>query len=100
MPDYGHDLELGYFLPPDAGDPDAVVETAVRVDRLGYDLLGVQDHPYQRRHLDTLSLLGCADVSTGARMGLVCGELVLGSNTWPSAGPQNVLGSLRPRAAA
>jgi alkanesulfonate monooxygenase SsuD/methylene tetrahydromethanopterin reductase-like flavin-dependent oxidoreductase (luciferase family) len=28
------------------------------VDQLGYDLLGVQDHPYQRRHLDTLALLG------------------------------------------
>jgi alkanesulfonate monooxygenase SsuD/methylene tetrahydromethanopterin reductase-like flavin-dependent oxidoreductase (luciferase family) len=27
-------------------------------DQLGYDLLGVQDHPYQRAHLDTLSLLG------------------------------------------
>jgi alkanesulfonate monooxygenase SsuD/methylene tetrahydromethanopterin reductase-like flavin-dependent oxidoreductase (luciferase family) len=58
MPDYGHDIEFGYFLVPDAGDPDAVVETAIRADRLGYDLLGVQDHPYQRRHLDTLSLLG------------------------------------------
>ena len=57
MPDYGHDIEFGYFLVPDAGDPEGVVETAVLVDRLGYDLLGVQDHPYQRRHLDTLSLL-------------------------------------------
>jgi alkanesulfonate monooxygenase SsuD/methylene tetrahydromethanopterin reductase-like flavin-dependent oxidoreductase (luciferase family) len=57
MPDYGHDIEFGYFLVPDAGDPEGVVETAVLADRLGYDLLGVQDHPYQRRHLDTLSLL-------------------------------------------
>src|SRR5919106_1099779 len=57
MPDYGHDIEFGYFLVPDAGDPEGVVETAVFADRLGYDLLGVQDHPYQRRHLDTLSLL-------------------------------------------
>ena len=58
MPDYGHNIEFGYFLVPDASDPDSVVETAVLADRLGYDLLGVQDHPYQRRHLDTLSLLG------------------------------------------
>jgi alkanesulfonate monooxygenase SsuD/methylene tetrahydromethanopterin reductase-like flavin-dependent oxidoreductase (luciferase family) len=58
MPDYGHNIEFGYFLVPDASDPDGVVETAVLADRLGYDLLGVQDHPYQRRHLDTLSLLG------------------------------------------
>jgi alkanesulfonate monooxygenase SsuD/methylene tetrahydromethanopterin reductase-like flavin-dependent oxidoreductase (luciferase family) len=35
-----------------------VVQTARLTDQLGYDLLGVQDHPYQRRHLDTLSLLG------------------------------------------
>ena len=58
MPDYGHDIQFGYFLVPDASDPKGVVETAVLADQLGYDLLGVQDHPYQRRHLDTLSLLG------------------------------------------
>jgi alkanesulfonate monooxygenase SsuD/methylene tetrahydromethanopterin reductase-like flavin-dependent oxidoreductase (luciferase family) len=58
MTDYGHNIEFGYFLVPDASDPDGVVETAALADRLGYDLLGVQDHPYQRRHLDALSLLG------------------------------------------
>jgi alkanesulfonate monooxygenase SsuD/methylene tetrahydromethanopterin reductase-like flavin-dependent oxidoreductase (luciferase family) len=58
MPDYGHRLEFGYFLSPDAADPDGVVETAELADRLGYDVLGVQDHPYQRAHLDTLALLG------------------------------------------
>src|SRR5918992_5986788 len=58
MPDYGHDIEFGYFLVPDAGDPEGVLETAVLADRLGYDLLGVQDHPYQRAHLDSLALLG------------------------------------------
>jgi alkanesulfonate monooxygenase SsuD/methylene tetrahydromethanopterin reductase-like flavin-dependent oxidoreductase (luciferase family) len=58
MPDYGHQPEFGYFLVPDASDPGGVLETAVLADRLGYDLLGVQDHPYQRRHLDTLALLG------------------------------------------
>jgi alkanesulfonate monooxygenase SsuD/methylene tetrahydromethanopterin reductase-like flavin-dependent oxidoreductase (luciferase family) len=58
MPDYGHDLEFGYFLIPDAGDPEGVLETARLADRLGYDLLAVQDHPYQRAHLDTLALLG------------------------------------------
>jgi alkanesulfonate monooxygenase SsuD/methylene tetrahydromethanopterin reductase-like flavin-dependent oxidoreductase (luciferase family) len=55
--DYGHPLEFGYFLVPDAGDPRAVLETARRADDLGYDLLAVQDHPYQPRHLDTMSLL-------------------------------------------
>jgi alkanesulfonate monooxygenase SsuD/methylene tetrahydromethanopterin reductase-like flavin-dependent oxidoreductase (luciferase family) len=57
MPDYGHDLEFGYFLVPDAADPDRVLETARLADRLGYDLLAVQDHPYQPAHLDTLALL-------------------------------------------
>jgi alkanesulfonate monooxygenase SsuD/methylene tetrahydromethanopterin reductase-like flavin-dependent oxidoreductase (luciferase family) len=55
--DYGHPLEFGYFLVPDAGDPLGVLETARLADGLGYDLLGVQDHPYQPRHLDTSSLL-------------------------------------------
>ena len=55
--DYGHRLEFAYFLTPDAGDPQGVLETARLVDCLGYDLLGVQDHPYQPRHLDTMSLL-------------------------------------------
>ncbi|OLE36261.1 MAG: hypothetical protein AUG48_08000 [Actinobacteria bacterium 13_1_20CM_3_68_9] len=58
MPDYGHELEFGYFLVPDAGDPEGVLETARLADRLGYDLLAVQDHPYQRRHLDALALVG------------------------------------------
>src|SRR5919107_6419840 len=58
MPDYGHHIEFGYFLVPDADDPDGVLDTARLADRLGYDLLGVQDHPYQPAHLDTLALLG------------------------------------------
>ena len=56
--DYGHSLEFGYFLIPEAGDPRAVLETARLADLLGYDLLAVQDHPYQPAHLDALALLG------------------------------------------
>jgi alkanesulfonate monooxygenase SsuD/methylene tetrahydromethanopterin reductase-like flavin-dependent oxidoreductase (luciferase family) len=56
--DYGHHLEFGYFLIPDASDPRGVLETARVADQLGYDLLAVQDHPYQPAHLDTLALLG------------------------------------------
>jgi alkanesulfonate monooxygenase SsuD/methylene tetrahydromethanopterin reductase-like flavin-dependent oxidoreductase (luciferase family) len=58
MPDYGHEIEFGYFLIPEAGDPEGVLETARLADRLGYDLLAVQDHPYQPAHLDALALLG------------------------------------------
>jgi alkanesulfonate monooxygenase SsuD/methylene tetrahydromethanopterin reductase-like flavin-dependent oxidoreductase (luciferase family) len=64
--DYGHPLEFGYFLVPDAGDPLGVLETARLADSLGYDLLGVQDHPYQRRHLDTSSLLAAILAQTAA----------------------------------
>jgi alkanesulfonate monooxygenase SsuD/methylene tetrahydromethanopterin reductase-like flavin-dependent oxidoreductase (luciferase family) len=56
--DYGHSLEFGYFLIPDAGDPQGVLDAARLADRLGYDLLAVQDHPYQPAHLDALALLG------------------------------------------
>lgn len=58
MTDYGHELEFGYFLVPEAGDPYGVLETARLADRLGYDLLAVQDHPYQPAQLDALALLG------------------------------------------
>jgi alkanesulfonate monooxygenase SsuD/methylene tetrahydromethanopterin reductase-like flavin-dependent oxidoreductase (luciferase family) len=55
--DYGHPLEFGYFLTPEAGDAVSVLQTARQLDTLGYDLIGVQDHPYQPRFLDTSSLL-------------------------------------------
>jgi alkanesulfonate monooxygenase SsuD/methylene tetrahydromethanopterin reductase-like flavin-dependent oxidoreductase (luciferase family) len=58
MTDYGHELEFGYFLVPEADDPYGVLETARLADRLGYDVLAVQDHPYQPAHLDALALLG------------------------------------------
>jgi alkanesulfonate monooxygenase SsuD/methylene tetrahydromethanopterin reductase-like flavin-dependent oxidoreductase (luciferase family) len=64
--DYGHPLEFAYFLSPDAGDPEGVLETARVVDGLGYDLVGVQDHPYQPRHLDTMSLLAAILAQTAA----------------------------------
>ena len=63
---YGHPLEFGYFLTPDAGDPLGVLETARLLDALGYDLIGVQDHPYQRRFLDTSSLLAAILAQTGS----------------------------------
>lgn len=55
MPDYGRPLEFGYFLVPNADDP--LLDIAAEVERLGLDLIGVQDHPYQRRYVDTWTLL-------------------------------------------
>jgi len=76
--DYGHTLEFGYFLTPDAGDPLGVLETARLVDGLGYDLIGVQDHPYQSRHLDTSSLLAAILAqTTSVRVFAAVGNLPL-----------------------
>lgn len=56
MADYGHDLEFGYFLDPGSREPERTLETAQRLDQLGYDLIGIQDHPYQPAHFDAFSL--------------------------------------------
>jgi len=58
MTDYGHDLQFGFFLDPATDDPERTLELARILDELGYDLIGVQDHPYQQKHFDMLALLG------------------------------------------
>jgi alkanesulfonate monooxygenase SsuD/methylene tetrahydromethanopterin reductase-like flavin-dependent oxidoreductase (luciferase family) len=58
MTDYGHPLEFGFFLSPDHRDPTGTLSLARELDDLGYDLIGIQDHPYQRAHFDTMSLIG------------------------------------------
>ena len=50
-------VEIGVFVIPDAAGRDAVIEQVALADRLGLDLVGIQDHPYQRRFLETMSLL-------------------------------------------
>ena len=58
MPDYGHDLQFGFFLDPSTGDPARTLEIARILDELGFDLIGIQDHPYQQNHFDALALMG------------------------------------------
>ena len=55
-------LRFGYFLLPLAADP--LIATAQRVERLGLDYVGIQDHPYQRRFVDTWSLMAMIAAST------------------------------------
>jgi alkanesulfonate monooxygenase SsuD/methylene tetrahydromethanopterin reductase-like flavin-dependent oxidoreductase (luciferase family) len=50
-------LELGLSITPLAERPAAHVELARAADQGGLDLIGVQDHPYQPRFLDTWTLL-------------------------------------------
>jgi len=54
--DYGRDLQFGISLAPEAADLTMILETARVADR-GLDMIGFQDHPYQRRFLDTSVLL-------------------------------------------
>jgi alkanesulfonate monooxygenase SsuD/methylene tetrahydromethanopterin reductase-like flavin-dependent oxidoreductase (luciferase family) len=54
--DYGRQLELGLSLVPNAADLAETRRLARRADELGLELLGIQDHPYQRRYLDTWAL--------------------------------------------
>src|SRR4051812_45375296 len=51
-------IELGVFVVPDAAGRDAVIEQVELADRASLDLVGIQDHPYQRRFLETFALLG------------------------------------------
>jgi alkanesulfonate monooxygenase SsuD/methylene tetrahydromethanopterin reductase-like flavin-dependent oxidoreductase (luciferase family) len=48
---------FGVFLVPDADDAERTVARAVAAEQLRLDLIGIQDHPYQKRFLDTWSLL-------------------------------------------
>lgn len=49
--------KLGVFVVPDASDPQLTLDQIIAADRAGLDLVGVQDHPYQRRFFDTWTLL-------------------------------------------
>jgi alkanesulfonate monooxygenase SsuD/methylene tetrahydromethanopterin reductase-like flavin-dependent oxidoreductase (luciferase family) len=67
--DHGRPVSFGWFLVPDAADPPGLVDLARRVERASFDLIGIQDHPYQRRYLDTFSLLAALATAT-ERIGL------------------------------
>ncbi len=64
MPDYGHELTFGCFLPPVAAAAAEVITLAEDADRLGLDLVTVQDHPYQAAFLDAWTLLSVISART------------------------------------
>jgi len=55
VPDHGREIQFGYFLVPNAADP--LISTALEVERLGLEYVAIQDHPYQRRYVDTWTLM-------------------------------------------
>jgi alkanesulfonate monooxygenase SsuD/methylene tetrahydromethanopterin reductase-like flavin-dependent oxidoreductase (luciferase family) len=57
MPDYGRQLEFGISVVPEASQRERVRELVHAGDEAGLDLVGIQDHPYQWRFLDTWTLI-------------------------------------------
>jgi len=62
--DYGRPIQFGYFVLPDSMRPLRPLELSIRAEELGIDLIGIQDHPYQRRFYDTWTLLTAVAVRT------------------------------------
>jgi alkanesulfonate monooxygenase SsuD/methylene tetrahydromethanopterin reductase-like flavin-dependent oxidoreductase (luciferase family) len=65
MADYGRELEFGASVTPLADPPDFAKRVSVAADGAGLDLVGIQDHPYQRRFLDTWTLISTLVPVTG-----------------------------------
>lgn len=62
--DYKHNLQFGLFLTPDAHSAQEVLRIARLADSLGLDFVGVQDHPYQQAHLESVALLSTIAATT------------------------------------
>jgi len=54
---YGRPVEFGVFVVPTRDDLGVAREQAAIADGLGLDLVGIQDHPYQWRYLETWALI-------------------------------------------
>lgn len=55
--DYDHPLRFGIFPSPRADFWHECLHMSKVADEAGFDLVGIQDHPYQRRFLDTWALM-------------------------------------------
>ena len=64
MTDYGHELEFGAFVTPDADQLPRVLELTQLAEVLGLDLVSIQDHPYQEKYADTWTLLSVLGART------------------------------------
>ena len=78
MTDYGQELGFGLFLSPNVTDLEQTLELARLADVTGLDLVAVQDHPYQARHVDAWTLLSViAARTTAVRVALDVANLPL-----------------------
>lgn len=57
MADYGRPVRFGVFPTPETEHLDTVLRLARIADQEGLELIGIQDHPYQRAYLDTWMLM-------------------------------------------
>jgi alkanesulfonate monooxygenase SsuD/methylene tetrahydromethanopterin reductase-like flavin-dependent oxidoreductase (luciferase family) len=55
--DHGRQVEFGISVVPNAAELDAIRTAVATADRSGLDLVGIQDHPYQWRFVDTWMLM-------------------------------------------
>ena len=53
----GRPVSFGISVVPLAAEHAQIVEQVLVAERAGLDLVGIQDHPYQRRYLDTFLLI-------------------------------------------
>jgi alkanesulfonate monooxygenase SsuD/methylene tetrahydromethanopterin reductase-like flavin-dependent oxidoreductase (luciferase family) len=68
-------LLFGANLDPNAADPEEAIARAQLAEAAGYDLALMQDHPYNREHLDTWTALGMIAARTS--------RITVGSNVSP-----------------
>jgi alkanesulfonate monooxygenase SsuD/methylene tetrahydromethanopterin reductase-like flavin-dependent oxidoreductase (luciferase family) len=54
----GRAMLFGLSVTPTADTYDDIVAQVLAAEHAGLDLVGIQDHPYQRRFLDTFALIG------------------------------------------
>ena len=66
MSDAGLPVEFGLFPSPDAARWRQTLDLVQRAEVDGLDLVSVQDHPYQRAHLDAWTLLSVIAARTSA----------------------------------
>lgn len=62
--DYGHPIEFGTFITPVARSTNGPVALAQHSERLGYEFVTFQDHPYQSAFFDTWTLLSYVAAAT------------------------------------
>lgn len=57
MSDFRHDVHFGANVDPTANDPSWPLQLSRAIERVGLELIGIQDHPYNARFLDTWTLI-------------------------------------------